>query len=95
MPSLVLLKNMMQFIKPTISKIIIFVVLLALSMLIPWASILGQGVLDGPILNYTAIECGRSFCARGTDLPYTIFNVIFYYLVSCLIPWAVSNFKWK
>ncbi len=85
---------MKKFIKPTVSKIILFIIFLVLSTIIPFESFLGSWVKDGPIFNYETIICGEQMfsCAPQIYSFYVIFNLIFYYLLSCLIIWLISKF---
>ena len=85
---------MKKFIKPTVSKIILFIVFLVSSIVIPFESFLGSWVRNGPIIKYETIVCGEQMfsCAPQIYFYYVIFNLIFYYLLSCLIIWLISKF---
>lgn len=78
---------MKEFFKPTVFKIILFIIFLTLSIVISFRPLLGSWVYDGPIFNYKTIQCGEGIgnCSRQVYQPYVIFNLIFYYLLSCFV----------
>ncbi len=76
---------MKKFIKPTVLKIILFVIFLVLSVIISFRSLLGSWVLNSPIFNYKTMLCEKGICRSEIYLPYVISNIIFYYLLSCFV----------
>jgi len=84
---------MKKFIKPTFFKIILFIAFIFFSAVIPFESFLGSWVKDGPVFNYKTIVCGEQMfsCAPQIYSSYVIFNLVFYYLLSCLIIWLINK----
>lgn len=89
--------NWKEFLRLDWRKIVIFVIFVILSVIVPFRSILGSWVDTGPIFNYESIVCGEEpfSCSPQIFLPYMIFNLVFYYLLSCLIVWIYDKVKKK
>jgi len=87
--------NLKQFLKPDFRKIVIFIIFVILSVIIPFRYILGPWVDTGPIFNYESIVCGEEpfSCSPQIFLPYMIFNLAFFYLLSCFIVWIYDKFR--
>lgn len=92
---------MKSFIKPNILKIVFFTILITLSLIIPFDSILGSSINNWPIINYKTIQC-RSLpgtyelelvCTPSISILYIVFNLILYYILSCIVFIIIKKLK--
>jgi len=93
-----------QFLKPDWRKVVIFAVAFIIQFLIVlvWMSSCGECSSDFglPLVFYTragcsmgirGIQCGKDFYS----LNYFVIDIIFWYLLSCIIIWIYDKFRKK
>ncbi len=90
--------KILEFVRPTKSKIILFTKLFFVFHLINLGlMILVIGFWDGPLtfgfpVPFYLLSCGMLFsiepslvCPVGLNIPLLLFNILFWYLTSCII----------